>query len=363
MIASIEPLASGFCLTDPQDARYIYITKLRRRFGEFLHSASLSLQRQGEENTVDAVQMLVCTLMVFHGLTAYFSHFWRSVQSAPICSSMATARTGLWYFTCVNVAQHLTQLLCKLRPIPLRDRCSSSIFRAEGLAARSLCPKGSVNSINIFSCFDFLILHVLDFIIPVDFYGTPLSELEVHLRTPCWTMLLNGQCGIIRQVNDRSWFHVHEYFWLISRTYSAAVSGFQYISLVENLNFCSRASQSLLESLTSVGVYICYECRGRIIYHTCRYTTVFVFELFQHCTQPYSLVLMTIAWKERCGHWIYHRLVSHASWQRCNSFNHLLRAICDIGWVIHMSFFEVARLFFRTDVSARNHSAAPWVPP
>lgn len=77
-------------------------------------------------------------------------------------------------------------------------------------------------------------------------------------------MLLNGQCGIIRQVNNRSWFHVHEYFWLISRTHSAAVSGFQYISLVENLNFRSRASQSLLESLTSVGVYICYECRERL---------------------------------------------------------------------------------------------------
>jgi proteasome activator subunit 4 len=59
MIASINSLASGFCLTDPQDARYKYITGLRHRFGEFLHAASLSLQQQGEENTVDAVQMLV----------------------------------------------------------------------------------------------------------------------------------------------------------------------------------------------------------------------------------------------------------------------------------------------------------------
>jgi proteasome activator subunit 4 len=68
MIASVEPLAAGFCLTDPQDARYKYITELRRRFGEFLHAASLSLQRQGEENTVDAVQILVCTLTVSHDL-------------------------------------------------------------------------------------------------------------------------------------------------------------------------------------------------------------------------------------------------------------------------------------------------------
>ncbi|KAG1867785.1 hypothetical protein DFJ58DRAFT_859984 [Suillus subalutaceus] len=65
MIASIEPLASGFCLTDPQDARYKYITKLRRRFGEFLHAASLSLQRQGEENTVDAVQMLIGSIRTY----------------------------------------------------------------------------------------------------------------------------------------------------------------------------------------------------------------------------------------------------------------------------------------------------------
>lgn len=65
MIASIEPLASGFCLTDPQDTRYKYITKLRRRFGEFLHAASLSLQRQGEENTVDAVQMLISSIRTY----------------------------------------------------------------------------------------------------------------------------------------------------------------------------------------------------------------------------------------------------------------------------------------------------------
>ncbi|KAG1826229.1 uncharacterized protein BJ212DRAFT_1444172 [Suillus subaureus] len=65
MIASIEPLASGFCLTDPQDARYKYIAKLRRRFGEFLHAASLSLQRQGEENTVDAVQMLIGSIRTY----------------------------------------------------------------------------------------------------------------------------------------------------------------------------------------------------------------------------------------------------------------------------------------------------------
>ncbi|CDO70270.1 hypothetical protein BN946_scf184942.g70 [Trametes cinnabarina] len=59
MIATIEPLASGFALSDPADPRHKYIAGLRHKYGEFLHKASLSLQQQGEENTVDAV----------HGLT------------------------------------------------------------------------------------------------------------------------------------------------------------------------------------------------------------------------------------------------------------------------------------------------------
>ncbi|KAG5352050.1 hypothetical protein C0989_004042 [Termitomyces sp. Mn162] len=59
MIASISPIASGFCLTDIEDPRYQYISSLRNRFGMFLHKASMSLQHQGEENTVDAVDMLI----------------------------------------------------------------------------------------------------------------------------------------------------------------------------------------------------------------------------------------------------------------------------------------------------------------
>ncbi|KAJ7462702.1 hypothetical protein B0H11DRAFT_2310714 [Mycena galericulata] len=59
MIGIIEPLNSGFALTDPADPRYVYISSLRRRFGEFLHDASTSLSQQGEENTVDAVEMLI----------------------------------------------------------------------------------------------------------------------------------------------------------------------------------------------------------------------------------------------------------------------------------------------------------------
>ena len=67
MIAAMEPLNAGFCLTDPSDARHQYITNLRARFGEFLHKASASLRRQGEENTVDAVHMLV-SFFLFAGL-------------------------------------------------------------------------------------------------------------------------------------------------------------------------------------------------------------------------------------------------------------------------------------------------------
>lgn len=59
MIASVPPLDSGFILTDPLDPRYKFITGLKHRFGEFLHNASVSLRSQGEENTLDAVQMLV----------------------------------------------------------------------------------------------------------------------------------------------------------------------------------------------------------------------------------------------------------------------------------------------------------------
>lgn len=62
MIASVDPLKSGFALDDPSDPRHIYITALKRRFGEFLHDASTCLLMQGEENTVDAVHMLVSCL-------------------------------------------------------------------------------------------------------------------------------------------------------------------------------------------------------------------------------------------------------------------------------------------------------------
>ncbi|KAJ7456675.1 hypothetical protein FB451DRAFT_613190 [Mycena latifolia] len=59
MIGIIEPLNSGFVLSDPSDPRYAYFFSLRRRFGEFLHNASKTLLQHGEENTVDAVETLI----------------------------------------------------------------------------------------------------------------------------------------------------------------------------------------------------------------------------------------------------------------------------------------------------------------
>ena len=81
MIASIEPINSGFVITDTEDPRYQYLSAVRRRFGKFLHSASVSLRQQGEENTVDAVQMLVC----------FFNPFLRSAHTQ--CVQVRSIRT------------------------------------------------------------------------------------------------------------------------------------------------------------------------------------------------------------------------------------------------------------------------------
>ncbi|KAI0702460.1 hypothetical protein BC835DRAFT_1411015 [Cytidiella melzeri] len=65
MIAVIECLQSGFALTDPKDPRHQYITSLKQRFGELLHKASGALKSQGEENILDAVQMLLRAIRTF----------------------------------------------------------------------------------------------------------------------------------------------------------------------------------------------------------------------------------------------------------------------------------------------------------
>ncbi|KAH8100502.1 hypothetical protein BXZ70DRAFT_1022407 [Cristinia sonorae] len=65
MIADILPLNSGFALDDASDPRHHYMTALKARFGQFLHNASVSLRGQGEENTVDAVHMLIRSIRTY----------------------------------------------------------------------------------------------------------------------------------------------------------------------------------------------------------------------------------------------------------------------------------------------------------
>ena len=97
MIGHVEPLKACFILTDPSDPRHKYITKLHRRFGDFLRNASASLRQQGEENTVDAVHILVCTIypQVAHIPVSWLTQSFRSGLFALMHWSMATAETGV----------------------------------------------------------------------------------------------------------------------------------------------------------------------------------------------------------------------------------------------------------------------------
>ena len=62
MVASVEPLASCFVLTDDKDPRYQYFVSLKARWGLFLKKASEFLREQGDENIIDAVEVLVSFL-------------------------------------------------------------------------------------------------------------------------------------------------------------------------------------------------------------------------------------------------------------------------------------------------------------
>ncbi|KAK0456353.1 hypothetical protein EV421DRAFT_1699087 [Armillaria borealis] len=75
MLASVESKNAGFCLTNPADPRYNYIRGFRQRFGVFLHNASISLRQQGEENSVDAVHILI------QGFRAYLLEYGDSRDS------------------------------------------------------------------------------------------------------------------------------------------------------------------------------------------------------------------------------------------------------------------------------------------
>lgn len=94
MIAHIEPLNCGFAMTDPSDPRWQYVKSLHRRFGEFLHRASISLQQQGEQNTVDAVFILVRNFT--HRLRDYpNTQTFRFALSVHSCWSTETVAIGM----------------------------------------------------------------------------------------------------------------------------------------------------------------------------------------------------------------------------------------------------------------------------
>ena len=59
MIATIDPVNAGFALTDKDDPRYQYFSSLRHRFGDAILRASKVLRQHGDDNTVDAIHILV----------------------------------------------------------------------------------------------------------------------------------------------------------------------------------------------------------------------------------------------------------------------------------------------------------------
>lgn len=59
MIAWGPAIKVNYPLSDPKDPRFQKIVQYRRRFAKFLLRSSETLRQQGEENTVDAIHMVV----------------------------------------------------------------------------------------------------------------------------------------------------------------------------------------------------------------------------------------------------------------------------------------------------------------
>ncbi|CCM01642.1 uncharacterized protein FIBRA_03703 [Fibroporia radiculosa] len=142
MIAAIEPLNAGFALTDPNDPRHQYITRLRHRFGQFLHRASESLRQQGEENTVDAVQMLIRSMRTY--MLEYGDSRDKFYHSARLrWNSIERRRTALedkliddltewamWHYVIVReISQSLLESLCNCFD-GVRRRCLPKLYKA-----------------------------------------------------------------------------------------------------------------------------------------------------------------------------------------------------------------------------------------
>jgi proteasome activator subunit 4 len=59
MIAWGPGVEVNYPLKDPKDPRFQKVMQYRRRFAKFLLRSSQTLRQQGEENTVDAIHMVV----------------------------------------------------------------------------------------------------------------------------------------------------------------------------------------------------------------------------------------------------------------------------------------------------------------
>lgn len=60
MIATHQPVACGYVLSDPQDHRYVQLVGYRHRYRDVLLDASRMLRSHEEKSAVDPILILVC---------------------------------------------------------------------------------------------------------------------------------------------------------------------------------------------------------------------------------------------------------------------------------------------------------------
>lgn len=65
MVARCTVIEVGYPLKDAQDPRFLKIMGYRKRFVDFLLRSSALLRQQGEENTVDAINMVIASFRTY----------------------------------------------------------------------------------------------------------------------------------------------------------------------------------------------------------------------------------------------------------------------------------------------------------
>lgn len=61
-INHLPQCAAGICLTDSTDPRHQFVTQLRIRAGEMLHTSVDSLKNNGAEDSIDCVRLLISSI-------------------------------------------------------------------------------------------------------------------------------------------------------------------------------------------------------------------------------------------------------------------------------------------------------------